>query len=103
MPGTHKLREKGAFTFDNKLNCRAVRRAIECSRSGIFERARGGRSVKPLEGIMPKHFKNVAVRTCALACAFGLSRNTFALAAGASAKVVAKNSRQSSLLPIAEP
>ena len=53
---------------------------------------------------MPKHFKNVAVRTCALACAFGLSLNTFALAGGASAKAVAKkNSRLLSALPIAEP
>jgi type IV pilus assembly protein PilQ len=52
---------------------------------------------------MPKHFKNVAVRTCALACAFGLSLNTFAIASGAAGKVVAKNSRQSSVLPSAEP
>src|SRR5438094_8006527 len=52
---------------------------------------------------MPKHFKNVAVRTCALACAFGLSLNTFAIASGAAGKVVAKNSRQSSVLPTAEP
>src|ERR1041385_6058276 len=71
--------------------------------TGIFERARGGGSVKPLEGIMPKHFKNVAVRTCALACAIGLSLNTFAIASGAAGKVVAKNSRQSSALPAAEP
>src|SRR5438045_2130492 len=52
---------------------------------------------------MPKHFKNVAVRTCALACAFGLSLNTFAIASGAAGKVVAKNSRQLSVLPTAEP
>src|SRR5438067_7325899 len=52
---------------------------------------------------MPKHFKNVAVRTCALACAFGLSLNTFAIASGAAGKIVAKNSRQSSVLPTAEP
>ena len=52
---------------------------------------------------MPKHFKNVAVRTCALACAFGLSLNTFAVASGAARKVVAKNSRPSSVLPAAEP
>ena len=52
---------------------------------------------------MPKHFKNVAVRTCALACAFGLSLNTFAIASGAAGKVIAKNSRQSSVLPTAEP
>lgn len=52
---------------------------------------------------MPKHSKNVAVRTCALACAFGLSLNTFAIASGAAGKVVAKNSRQSSMLPSAEP
>ena len=39
---------------------------------------------------MPKHFKNVAVRTCALACAFGLSLNTFAIASGAAGKIVAK-------------
>src|SRR5438445_10768136 len=57
----------------------------------------------PWREIMPKHFKNVAVRTCALACAFGLSLNTFAVASGAAGKVVAKSSRQSSLLPTAEP
>jgi type IV pilus assembly protein PilQ len=52
---------------------------------------------------MPKHSKNVAVRICALACAFGLSLNTFAIASGAAGKVVAKNSRQSLMLPSAEP
>jgi type IV pilus assembly protein PilQ len=36
---------------------------------------------------MPKHFKNVAARTCALACAAGLSMNTFALAAGATSRI----------------
>ncbi|HXI24237.1 MAG TPA: type IV pilus secretin PilQ [Pyrinomonadaceae bacterium] len=52
---------------------------------------------------MPKHFKNVAVRTCAFACAFGLSLNTFAIASGAAGRVVVKNARQSSVLPSAEP
>ena len=53
---------------------------------------------------MPKHYKNMAVRTCAFACAFGLSLNTFAIASGAAGKVVAKkNSRQTSVLPSAEP
>lgn len=53
---------------------------------------------------MPKHLKKSAVRTCALACAFGLSLNTFAVASGASSRLVAKkNSRLASTLPTAEP
>src|SRR5256885_2543131 len=104
MPWTHILGERKVRSpLTTRLSCREVRRASECSEAGIFERARGGRSVKPLEGIMPKHFKNMAVRTCALACAFGLSLNTFAIASGAAGKVVAKNSRQSSVLPSADP
>src|SRR6266571_5697879 len=53
---------------------------------------------------MPKHFKNVAVRTCALACAAGLSLNTFALAVGASANNSARRSRSSvtTLMPLPE-
>lgn len=39
---------------------------------------------------MPKHFKNVAVRTCALACVAGLSLNSFAFAVVASAKTTRK-------------
>ena len=42
---------------------------------------------------MPKHFKNVAVRTCALACVAGLSLNSFALAVGASSRTTAKSAR----------
>src|SRR5713101_9558613 len=69
-----------------------------------FERACGGLQPKSLEGIMPKHFKNVAVRTCALACAAGLSLNTCALAVGASANTGAKRSRSSvtTLMPLPE-
>ncbi len=52
---------------------------------------------------MPKHFKNVAVRTCALACAAGLSLNTFALAVGASANTSAKRSRSSVMTPMPLP
>ena len=40
---------------------------------------------------MPKHFKNVAVRTCALACVAGLSLNSFAFAVAASAKATRKS------------
>lgn len=40
---------------------------------------------------MPKHFKNVAVRTCALACVAGLSLNSFAFAVAASAKTTRKS------------
>jgi hypothetical protein len=36
---------------------------------------------------MPKHFKNIAVRTCALACVAGLSLNSFAFAVAASARL----------------
>jgi len=55
---------------------------------------------------MPKHLKNVAVRTCALACAAGLSLNSFALAIGASARTTAKSLRTSVVtmpLPEASP
>src|SRR5262249_44433237 len=47
----------------------------------------------PEEGIMPKHFKNIAVRTCALACVAGLSLNSFAFAVAASAKTAGKSAR----------
>src|SRR6195256_4763583 len=41
-------------------------------------------SQSPEEGIMPKQSpKNVAIRTCALACVAGLSLNSFAVASGA--------------------
>jgi len=53
---------------------------------------------------MPKYSKNLAVRACALACAAGLSLNSFALAVGASARTNAKRSRSSatSLSPLPE-
>jgi len=47
---------------------------------------------------MPKYSKNLAVRACALACAAGLSLNSFALAVGASARTSAKRSRSSATL-----
>src|SRR5260370_28459932 len=58
----------------------------------------------PEEGTMPKQsFKNVAVRTCALACVAGLSLNTFALAGGAATTV--KSARTSALVltPLPDP
>lgn len=52
---------------------------------------------------MPKHFKNVAVRTCALACIAGLSLNTFALAVGASARTTRKSARSARVDFAAQP
>jgi type IV pilus assembly protein PilQ len=52
---------------------------------------------------MPKHFKNVAVRTCALACAAGLSLNTFAIASGAAGRTPAKSVRTSPVVLTAQP
>jgi type IV pilus assembly protein PilQ len=52
---------------------------------------------------MPKHFKNVAVRTCALACAAGLSLNTFAIASGAASRTPAKSIRTSAVVLTAQP
>ncbi len=54
---------------------------------------------------MPKHFKNLAARTCALACVAGLSLNTFALAVGASARTARKSSRTfaTSGMPLPDP
>ena len=53
---------------------------------------------------MSKHFKNVAIKAFALACAGGLSLNGFALAVGASANHAAKSARTSVALPaLAEP
>jgi type IV pilus assembly protein PilQ len=54
---------------------------------------------------MPKHFKNVAARTCALACVAGLSLNTFALAVGASARTTRKAARTltTSGMPLPDP
>ena len=49
---------------------------------------------------MPKHFKNIAVRTCALACVAGLSLNSFAFAVAASARTTRKSaSRARSMMP----
>ncbi|HMH45316.1 MAG TPA: type IV pilus secretin PilQ, partial [Pyrinomonadaceae bacterium] len=52
---------------------------------------------------MPKHFKNVAIKAFALACAGGLSLNGFALAIGASANTTAKSSRTSAVVLAAHP
>src|SRR5256885_3948696 len=68
-----------------------------------FERACGGvRQAIPEERIMPKHFKNVAIKAFAVACAGGLSLNGFALAIGASA-TMAKSSRTSAVVLPARP
>jgi len=49
---------------------------------------------------MPKQFKNIAVRTCALACVAGLSLNSFAFAVAASARTTRKSaSRARSMMP----
>ncbi|MFN2577582.1 MAG: type IV pilus secretin PilQ [Pyrinomonadaceae bacterium] len=47
---------------------------------------------------MPKHFKNVAIKAFALACAGGLSLNGFALAVGASASTAVKSSQTSAVV-----
>jgi type IV pilus assembly protein PilQ len=45
---------------------------------------------------MPKRpLKNVAIRTCALVCVFGLSLNTFAAASGAAARIAVGSARTS--------
>src|SRR6266403_5297666 len=56
--------------------------------SGISsERVAESSAQSPEEGIMPKQSpKNVAIRTCALACVAGLSLNSFAIASGAVAR-----------------
>src|SRR6267378_7616117 len=56
--------------------------------SGISsERVAESSAESPEEGIMPKQSpKNVAIRTCALACASGLLLNSFAIASGAVAR-----------------
>jgi len=52
---------------------------------------------------MPKHFKNVAVRTCALAFAAGLSLNGFAVSFGASSRGAAKSNRTRSTMHLPLP
>src|SRR5258705_13878260 len=52
---------------------------------------------------MPKHFKNVAVRTCALACVAGLSLNSFAFAVAASARTTQKSPRAARVDLMAQP
>jgi type IV pilus assembly protein PilQ len=59
--------------------------------NGISSKRVAAVQLVPEEGIMPKHFKNVAVRTCALACVAGLSLNSFAFAVAASAKTTRKS------------
>jgi len=51
---------------------------------------------------MPKHLKNVAIKTFALACASGLSLNGFTLAFAGSARTV-RSARTSATLRMAEP
>src|SRR2546422_1126701 len=52
---------------------------------------------------MPKHFKNIAIKAFALACAGGLSLNGFALAIGASARTTVESSRTSAVVWAASP
>src|SRR5207245_9300296 len=52
---------------------------------------------------MPKHFKIVAIKAFALACAGGLSLNGFALAIGASARTTVESSRTSAVVWAASP
>ena len=52
---------------------------------------------------MPKHFKIVAIKAFALACAGGLSLNGFALAIGASARTTVESSRTSGVVRAASP
>src|SRR3989440_12201039 len=69
-----------------------------------FERACGGvRQAIPEERIMPKHFKNVAIKAFAVACAGGLSLNGFALAIGASATRAQSSRTSAVVLPLPEP
>src|SRR5438132_10740414 len=69
-----------------------------------FERACGGvQQAIPEERIMPKHFKIVAIKAFALACAGGLSLNGFALAIGASARTTVESSRTSGVVRAASP
>jgi type IV pilus assembly protein PilQ len=60
-------------------------------------------SKQSLEGIMPKYFKNVAIKAFALACVGGLSLNGFALAIGASPRTTARSSRTSDVVLAAHP
>src|SRR5262245_4429959 len=57
----------------------------------------------PEEGIMPKHFKNIAVRTCALACIAGLSLNSFAFVVTASARTARVSTRATRVDSTAQP
>ncbi len=52
---------------------------------------------------MPKHLKNVAIKTFALACASGLSLNGFTLAIAGSARTTARSARTSSVVLAAQP
>jgi type IV pilus assembly protein PilQ len=52
---------------------------------------------------MSKHFKNVAIKAFALACAGGLSLNGFALAVGATARTTGRSSRISTVVLAANP
>src|SRR5258707_635089 len=53
--------------------------------------------------MMPKHFKNIAVRTCALACVAGLSLNSFAVAVAASARTTQKTAQAARVDLMAQP
>ena len=52
---------------------------------------------------MSKHFKNVAIKAFALACAGGLSLNGFALAVGATARTTGRSPRMSTVVLAAHP
>jgi type IV pilus assembly protein PilQ len=52
---------------------------------------------------MPKHLKNVAIKTFALACASGLSLNGFTLAIAGSARTNGRSPRTSSVVLMAKP
>ena len=52
---------------------------------------------------MPKQFKNIAVRTCALACVAGLSLNSFAFAVAASARTTRKSASGARSMMPAQP
>jgi type IV pilus assembly protein PilQ len=79
--------------FDSKTELpRSAARALNVRIQAFRASAWRMFSQVPEEGIMPKQpFKNLAVRTCALACVAGLSLNTFALASGAAARATAKS------------
>src|SRR5712692_963137 len=91
--------------FDNKTELpRSAARALNVRIQAFRASAWRMFSQVPEEGIMPKQpFKNLAVRTCALACVAGLSLNTFALASGAAARATAKSAGTSTVVLAPQP